>query len=244
MKQISSKANTNEITEVGKGIIDLSKKHPITEDTYFTVLFEKLSAKLEELIGKINAGWLKSELKEKDDVRDLDIRAIFYEVEANCMRRPSASQEKALKVMSVLDRYGMKIIGGTYTNESAEIRAMLSDLNAPELAEHIRSVSDLKQLIDNAEQSQADFDASASKLIEDKTERENTKPASIVAKELRDIFNDELAGYLSAMAMANSKKYKHYADVVNTLIEDSNSKVRDRLAGLKRKRDELNVEQN
>lgn len=236
MKKINANAITNEIGEICKSIIELSKKYSITEDAYFTLTFKKFSEKTNELFEKINAGWLKSELKEKDDARDLDIRAIFYEVEAKCMRRPSANQEKASKVMDVLDRYGMKINGSTYTNESAEIRAMLNDLNAPELAEYILSVADLKQLMDNAEQSQANFDASASQLIVDKNEREKTKPASTVGKELKDIFNNDLVVYLSAMAKSNPTIYKPFTDVVSTLIEDSNRKVRDRLAALKRKR--------
>lgn len=206
MKRIHSNAIINEIAEICNGIIELSKKHPISEDAYFALTFAKLSEKSDELIGKINAGWLKSELKEKDELRDLDIRAIFTEVKAKCMRRPSASQEKALKVMEVLDRYGMQITDDNYTNESANNRAMLSDLSAPEMAKYIRSISDLNQLIANAEQSQANFDDSASKLIEDKNERENTKSATIVARELRDIFNDELATYLSAMTQANPEK--------------------------------------
>jgi ribosomal protein L14 len=244
MSKINSSSNTNETVEAGQGIIELSKKHPITEDAYFTDKFEEFSAKLNELIEKINAGWLNSELKEKDDARDLDVRAIFYEVEAKCMRRPGANQEKAMRVMDVLNRYGMQITDSSYTNESAQIRAMLSDFKAPELQDCIASIRDLKNLLDNAEESMAEFDASASKLIEDKNERENTKPASAVAREVREIYNNDLAGYLSAMTKANPAKYKTYTDLVNTLVVNSNNKVRDRLAAIKRKKEKINSELN
>lgn len=242
MKKIKVVSNISEIAEACKGIIELSKKYPIEEDAYYTIIFEKLSEKLNELFGKINAGWLSSELKEKDDARDLDVRAIFYEVTAKCMRRSSNLKEKALRIKEVLDRYGLKITEDSYTIESAGIRAMLSDLNAPDMKKDVRSISDLKQLMDNLEESMLEFDTSAGTLIEDKNERENTKPASVVARELRDLFNDELAGYLTAMTLSNPKKYKTYTELANTLIDDSNKKVRDRLAALKRKRDEINAE--
>ena len=244
MKKVHANAIISDIVEICKGIIELSKKYPIDLDDYFIFVFQKLSGKSDELIGKINAGWLDSELKEKDDARDLDVRAIFYEVKAKCMRRPDINQEKALQIKEVLDRYGMKITEDSYTIESAGVRAMLSDLKAPELEDCVASIVDLKILLDNAEESMAEFDVSASKLIEDKNERENAKPASAVARELKDIVNNELLVYLAAMAKANPTKYKPYADVVNTLITDSNNKVRDRLAALKRKKEKINSEQN
>ncbi|MBN2598229.1 MAG: hypothetical protein JXR82_15740 [Marinifilaceae bacterium] len=244
MKKIHANAITDEVAEACQGIIELSKKYPITEDAYYSITFEKLTGMSNELIGKMNAGWLNSELKDKDEARDLDLRAIFYEVKAKCMFRPSDGQEKALHVKEILDRCGMKIAEESYTIESAGVRAMLSDLNAPELEECVRAIPDLKQLMDNLEQSQADFDVSASKLIEDKNERENTKSASVVAQELKSIINNELLGYLGAMAKANPAKYKPFADVVNTLIETGNNKLRDRMAALKRKKEKINLEQN
>jgi len=244
MTAIKVNSSISDVSEIGKGIIELSKKYPITEDAYFELIFKKVFEKSNELIDRINAGWLSSELKEKDEIRDLDVRAIFYEVEAKCMRRSSANQEKALQVMDVLKRYGMKIIGSRHTNESAQIRALLSDLESPEMVKNIRSVSDLKQLLENLAQSQAEFDVSSAQLIEDKNERGNTKPASTVAKELKDLFNDELEGYLNAMAMANPTKYKAFTELVNTLVAESNKNVRDRLAALKRKREAVNPELN
>jgi hypothetical protein len=241
MRKISSKANTNETAEACVGIIKLSKKYPIVDDAYYSLTFGKLSVQTENLIGKINAGWLTSELKESDELRDTDVKALFYEVEAKCMRRSNANQEKALRVLAILDRYGMKIVGSSYTNESAQIRAMLSDLNAPELSKDIRAISDLKQLMMNLEESQAGFDIALAKSIEGKLERENTKPASVVARELKGTFNDEMCTYLGAMAHANPDKYKTLADLMHVLIEESNKKVRDRLTALKKKKEEAEV---
>jgi len=43
--------------------------------------------------------------------------------------------------------------------------------------------------------------------------------------------------YLGAMALANPDKYKAFADLMNVLIEESNKKVRDRLAAQKKKKE-------
>tara|TARA_R110001583_G_scaffold48896_5_gene153033 strand:- start:2814 stop:3545 length:732 start_codon:yes stop_codon:yes gene_type:complete len=238
MEKISSKANTNEIAEVFVGVIDLSKKHPIVEDPYYSLTLGKISTKSEDLIGKINSGSLTNELRESDELRDIDVKALFYEVEAKCMYRPGAIQEKSLEISETLERTGMKIVNSSYTNESAQIRAMLSDLNAPELADAIASNPALSPLISNLEASQAAFDSASAKSIEGKLKRDNTKAAWLVANEAKDIFNNELCTYLGSMAMANPDKYKPLADLMNVLIEESNKKVRDRLTALKKRKTE------
>jgi len=192
MRKINSRANTNETAEACVGVVELSKKHPIVEDPYYSVTFGILSDQTESIIGKINAGWLTNELREIDELRDTDVKALFYEVEAKCMRRSDANQEKAMRVLAILDRYGMKIVGSSYTNESAQVRAMLSDLKAPELVDAIASNPELSTLMNNLEGSQAGFDIASGKFIEGKLERGNTKPASVIAKELKDTFNDKI----------------------------------------------------
>jgi len=240
MKTINSKANIKDTAEVGQGIIDINKKNVIAEDVFFTTTIELLSAKTDELFGKMKAGWMESELQEKDEARDLDMRAIFYEVEAKCVRRESEDQAKAMKIQLILDRYGLKIASASYTNESADLRALIKDLKAPELMEARKAVPDLDALISNLEGSQAAFDESAGKHLKDLSERENSKSATVVAKELRDIINGDLCTYMGVMAKVDPDKYKGFADLMTILIEENNKKVRDRLA-LKKKKKEAEV---
>ena len=242
MKKLTVKLTIDETAIVGERTIKINNENPITEDAYFTVTFEKLSEKTKELTDKINDGRIASELKEKDDARDLDIRAIFYEVEAKCMRRESEDRAKAMRVMEVLDRYGIRITDANYGTESSRINAMLSDLKAPELAEDRKAVPELDTLIPNLEESQDAFETSTMTQMKNKAEREKEKPASVIAEELRDIINDELLGYINAMALSQPDKYKPFAEMLNKLIEDTNKRVRDRMAALKRKKEEAEAE--
>ncbi|MDE5423706.1 DUF6261 family protein [Ancylomarina sp. DW003] len=242
MKTVNSKSNIKDTAEIGQGIIDINTTNPIAEDAFFKMTFDALSAKTDELFGKIKAGWIESELEEKDKARDLDVRAIFYEVEAKCVRRPSQAQVNATKTQETLDRYGLKITSASYTNESAEVRALIKDLKAPELAEARASIPDLDGLIGNLEASQAAFDVSAGKHLENLANRENSKSATVIAKELREIINDDLGTYIAAMAKAVPAKYKAFADLMNVLIDENNRKVRDRLAALKKKKEGVDTE--
>jgi hypothetical protein len=237
MRKISFNANINETAEICTSIVDLNKRQPIAEDDYFKVTFKKLTERTEKLIGKINAGGINSTLKEKDELRDIDVRAIFYEVEAKCNRRPSSEQKSALRINETLDRYGIQITSDSYTIESAQIRAMLSDLKAPELADDLKIIPDLPALIVNLEQSQKVFDNANAKLLEQKQERQTSKPASVLAFECKNIVNAELIGYIGAMEQANPDKYKVFSDMLETLINDANAKVRDRISAQKRKKE-------
>lgn len=238
MKKITTNSTIKDTAEVGHGITDINKTNPITEDTFFTRILNQLSAKTDELFGKIKEGWIENELEEKDAVRDLDVRAIFYEVEAKCVRRESEDQVKAEKIRGILNRYGLKITSSSYTNESAEVRAVIKDLKAPTLSEERKVIPDLDGLIANLEASQADFDESASKHLQNLSDREKSKSATVIAKELRGIVNDNLCTYMEAMAKVNPDKYKEFADLMNVLIEENNKKVRDRLSALKKKKEE------
>lgn len=241
MKKITTNSNIKDTAEVGHGIIDINKTNPITEDAFFTTTFNLLSAKIDELLGKIKEGWIENELEEKDAVRDLDVRAIFYEVEAKCVRRESDDQKKAEIIQTILNRYGLKITSASYTNESAELRALIKDLKAPELVEERKAIPDLDGLIANLEDSQADFDEATGKHLQNLSDREKSKSATVIAKELRNIVNGDLSTYMEAMAKVNPDKYKRFADLMNVLIEENNKKVRDRIAALKRKKEEAEV---
>lgn len=241
MKKITTNSTIKDTAEVGHGITDINKTNPITEDAFFTTTFNQLSAKTDELFGKIKEGWIENELEEKDEVRDLDVRAIFYEVEAKCVRRESEDRIKAEKIKAILDRYGLKITSSSYTNQSAEVRAVIKDLKSPILSEERKVVPDLDGLIANLEGSQADFDESVGKHLQNLSDREKSKSATVIAKELRDIVNGDLCTYMEAMAKVNPDKYKGFADLMNVLIEESNKKVRDRLAALKKKKEEADV---
>ena len=241
MKKITTNSNIKDTAEVGHGIIDINKTNPITEDAFFTTTFNLLSAKIDELLGKIKEGWVENELEEKDAVRDLDVRSIFYEVEAKCVRRESDDQKKAEIIQTILNRYGLKITSASYTNESAELRALIKDLKAPELVEERKAIPDLDGLIANLEDSQADFDEATGKHLQNLSDREKSKSATVIAKELRNIVNGDLSTYMEAMAKVNPDKYKRFADLMNVLIEENNKKVRDRIAALKRKKEEAEV---
>jgi hypothetical protein len=244
MKKLNTSSTTKQIAEVGSKIIDLNTTHPITEDAYYAQTYLLLSEKTKSLIEESNRGILESDLNEKDTSRDLDIRALFYTVEAYCIRRLSDNQKKAENVKAILDRYGMCITDYSYGDESASVRPMLNDLKNPDLAEDRKSIPDLDALIANLEESQAAFDQAESKLRSQEIERKNSKPAYLLAREIKDIINNDLCGYLEAMTKAMPDKYKSFTEEFAKIIEDNNKKVIDRLAALKRKKEELNIENN
>jgi len=238
MKLILQKSNTSEVASVASAIRELNRTNTISEDAFFTHTYVKLEAKTKELIEKMNAGGNSVELHEKDELRDLDIRSIFYEVEAKCTRRPDIVQESALRIKAILGRYGLKITQDGYSKESTNIKAMVNDLKSQQLIEDRARIPDLDTLIVNLENSQKDFDQTAALQIQNKVERDKNKTASEIARELKNIINNEFCIYIRGMAQANPSKFNDYAELLAKIIEDSNSQVRKRLAALNRKKEE------
>jgi len=242
MKKINSNSTNNQIAEIGNSIVEVNKSNPITDDAFYSITYTLLSEKTAELIDTINRAGLHNGKKEMDELRDLDVRAIFYTVKAHCIRRPSEDREKALRIQEDLDRYGLEITGYSFGDESTNIRALLDDLKDPELAEERASIPDLDQLIANLEDSQGEFDVTEAKLIEGEVDRSKTKSASLVAKELKDIIDNRFCVYIEAMSLANPDKYKSYYDLLQTIINQNNRQVEEHLAALKRKKEKTKAE--
>ena len=235
---LSSRATTSEILEVGKSVDQLNDQYPIENDVYLDALKKDIKAMLSQLISKSNQGIVRTELDEKDLKRDIDVRAIFYEVNAKCNRRESETQKKALEVLEVLSRYGLEIIQESYSSESAKIRALLDDLKAPDLSEAVKAIPDLPQLITNLEESQAAFDAANIEYIKNKSERENSLPAHIIANRLSRKIDKEYYIYVKAMAEAKPDSFDALNKKLETLLSQTNQKIKERLAALKRKKEQ------
>ncbi|WP_461640172.1 DUF6261 family protein [Labilibaculum euxinus] len=240
--KINSNSSTKHCAEIGNKLISLFQKYSIKEDHYYTDIFKKLLLITKELIDSINRGGVHNDRKEKDAIRDADVRAVFYEVMARCNRRPDENQKKALRIKKILDRFGIEITEYTYINESANINAMLVDLTAPELAEERASIPDLDKLLANLQSSQSDFELSNLEFIENTDKRKKTKSATALAKDLRDLINNELSVYLQSMAKAKPSQYKEFAELLTTIIEDNNKSVADHLAAVKRKKEQIQTQ--
>jgi len=241
MKKINSGSTTKQITEIGMTIIELNKKASIANDAFFDTTFALLSEKTGKLVDAINRGRIKNEKKELDDIRCLDAKAIFYTVNASCIRRSGEDRDQALRLKKILDRYSLKIIAYSFSNKSANIRAMLIDLKDESVKEARSSVPYLDQLIANLEESQRNFDGCETKLIEELVERSKSKSASILARELKDIIDNHFCIYIEAMALVEPEKYTTYCGLLKTIIIENNRQVEEHKTALKRKKEKTEV---
>lgn len=66
-------------------------------------------------------------MAEKDDVRDMSIKALFKLVEGYVYIPIAEMKEVALIVENVLEQYGLGIQNEDYATESANIESLLND---------------------------------------------------------------------------------------------------------------------
>lgn len=107
------------------------------------VVLEKvvlLPAELDALMVKLNASLVAERgnshtmtLAESDKKRDNLHRALCYVVEAHCLTGDESNVEAAMKLKRVIKRYGTSALrNSAYSDETALIRSLLSDLNEAE----------------------------------------------------------------------------------------------------------------
>jgi len=240
MKRYSSNSNTREKADFATAVAQLNNTTSIADDGFLTTLFTKYKIDLDTLFAQLNADWNTPELRNKDDLRDLDVRAAFYYVESECMRRPSTRQESALAVKEVFDRYGIDITRLPMGEEGSACNALISDLSTEGMKPHVNNLPELTGLINNIEESNNDYYLTSDKISEQMQSK--LKPASQIAEDIRSTINEELIPYIEVMAKINPDKYSLYEGKLSSLVDNANQTVKNRLLAYKRKKEESAVE--
>jgi len=236
MRKFVGTSNTREKADFATSVAQLNSNSPIAEDSFLTTLFAKLIAFLDSLFIQLNANWSTPELRQKDDLCDLDIRAVYYYINSECMRRPSERQQSALAVKEVADRYGINIVRLPMGEERAACKALISDLRDEALKTHVARLPELTGLIDNMDESNNDYYVTSDKISEQMQDK--LKPASQIAEELRTMINNDLIPYIDVMAKINPDKYGLYAGKLSNIIDNANQTVTTRINALQRKKKE------
>ncbi|WP_282015874.1 DUF6261 family protein [Marinifilum flexuosum] len=236
MEKILSKIDHKIMSTLCNDMNRIKLNSVLEEDTYFMGKLSAIKELTEKLIDKTNEEWRTKRVRKFDNIRNTDLRAIFYLVEAYSYRREDDKKQSALKLKEILDRFGLQIIKKSYIDKSSSTRALLVQLKSEKLKNDRNQIADLDQLISNLEQSQQDYYNALSLQMEDDLKRKNSKPAHILSMKLRKLINEEFAPYIHAMKLADKEAYVYYSKKLSSIIESYNTEVRNHQNYLKRKK--------
>lgn len=225
---ISTRSRVGDVSTVSTSMLNDFSGRDFSTDPFMKFQVKKFSDTNKLLTEALNEKSSISALAPIDEKRDGMLRVIFHEVNTKELWPEAGISEAATLVANELDKYGFETIEMAYATESANINALLQDLKKPEVKAAINKLPGLADLVKKLNNAQDEFEAAYLQVVGKKIDQKKMLSASRLRRLIRDQINNELIVYLNAMALSLPDQYKVCADVVETIIESNNSKVRNR----------------
>ena len=225
IRNLITTSRNGEVLDVLDGIVNAYNASSLTKDPYLVAIFAELQPKSTLMVAAINRSKAESQRDQADSVRDNKIRALWFGVQSALYNDDSAIKTAAVKVNTILDKYGMGIVDEAYALESSLVKSLLADLADPSLADSVAAIPGCAGNIAQLSAAQDAFTAASDAFAADKSTDKEQKTASELKKEIIDLINLSLVRYLNGMQAVNNAEYGALANNIAQLIADNNSLV-------------------
>jgi hypothetical protein len=228
IEKLITSSRTAEVDTVSMKTSGAFAKTPLNDDPNLVEINTDLVAVTQKLTAAIKRSRTESVLDEKDEVRDIRVRAVYYLL-FGLLHHPEPEISAAAQVvLDQFDKYGLAMTKESYEVETSHISSMLNDFAKPEVQAAIALLTGVAQLIAELDAAETDFEQTSITYDEEKAEEGTLESASTLKKEVVNIINEKLVVYLNAMAMVNADKYGEFARTVARIMEDNNRGVKKR----------------
>jgi len=206
-----------------KKIIDVISKSEIKDDEYLNSMKERLGNDIDEYSEAINRDRSYSLLIPVDKRRDNLIRIMFMEVNAKTLYSDETIAEAAITVKEVIDRYGLGIIDKSYADETADIDAMLTNLEESTVKDALTKLGNIADTVNELKEIANEWKSIVYKQQNNKGELLTKPSATKVKNRMVELVNNELVIYLASMTNYKPDIYKPINDTIQSIIKENNS---------------------
>lgn len=228
MEKLLSTSRTTEVADASARMIVAFGRWDFETDAHLTGIFNNLSPLTERLTVAIRRTKAESELEEKDEIRDNNLRGLHYLL-TGFMHHPNPEiKAAAVTLENVFDNYGLKITGESYASESALITSLLLDFGKEEYAAPIATLYGCGDMLEALAISQDDFEQTRVTWEREKAKEGIIENATELKKEVVAIINENLVVYLNAMQQVNAEMYAEFANTIKVIIDENNETVKRR----------------
>ena len=227
MKKVRPSIRITDADTVSDALVRLykdaaAKKGAIGKDTALAAIMgevERLSADITTAIKKDK---VSTSLEEADARRDEIIRSLGTLLTGYGAIPLADKKDAAEKLLSVYNKYGKSIATETYARESSLIESMLEDFAAESLADAIRALDGVGDLISSLRTAQDEFNKTNDSATAALTAKGES--AYSVKKPLLAAINEKLVPYINAMG-AVSPEYADLGTKADVEIAKANASV-------------------
>lgn len=230
IQKLKGRSKNTEVDTALQLFITAYKEKDWSSDPHLTAIFESIINYSQKLTAAINRLKSESELEELDNIRDEKIRAFFNFIKGNIHHPNSTIKRASQALMEVLDIYTLKMVEESYPVESALVRSMLEQLREEKMEEQIGEIPGAEELLMEVTDTESAFDTAYFKVEQEKAELKLKESATEIKKDVIKVVNDSLVVYLRALVMVNENEYGKLTRTIAQVIEENNSRVKQRSA--------------
>ncbi|HPF51431.1 MAG TPA: DUF6261 family protein [Draconibacterium sp.] len=225
---LMSKSRVTEIDAASMRLVGAYKNTSLNTDPHLNTMFTDLENRSAALTAAINRSKAESELELKDEARDQQVRALYYLVQGYLHHPDAAIKTAAGTVDKVFGKYGLQIVGESYSTESSMITSLLDDLSKQKQVAAIALLPGCAEVIVALQSAQNDFEAARIVYEQEKAEESTQLNATEVKKEVLALINDKIVIYMRAMEVVDEPAYGALARTIATIIAENNEVVKKR----------------
>jgi len=225
---LKSTSRVTEVDAVSMRMLGAYQTTSLSSDPHLSTMFTELESLSAALTAAINRSKAESDLEEKDEARDTQIRALYYLVMGFLHHPDAAIQQAAQTVDKVFEKYGVSITGESYATESSLIASLLNDLSKQKIQDAIALLPGCADVITALQAAQQAFEAARITYEQEKAQESTQASATKQKPELVALINDKIVVYLRAMEVVDAETYGAFARTIATIIAENNEVVKKR----------------
>ena len=225
MKKFNTVARLTELDELSDLLIQLyGNESALANEAYLKPVFTQMTDVSDKITEAIRKDKAFSELEDADALRDEAAMKIFKIIDGDTVVPIPAVSEPAQRIQKILQKF-TGLTRKAYNEETSLIESLLSDLSTPEATADIALLQGLPESVSALRQAQTDFMAKRVEYSTATSEQKYSETASAFKKPLLKLINDKLLPYLTLMKAEDADKYGHFADAVETAVNNANAKI-------------------
>lgn len=229
MKLIHFNARTTEVGDTAHRLSELFKKSAsIQSDIFLTQTFAEIEQKATALTCAVKKDIAVSQLEKADKERDNAIR-VFDKLLKGYEHIPVENlRNHAQKLVSVFNKYGVKITLENYASQSNLIMSMLDDFSAENLKNSVEALAGVKEALSEIKAKQVDFAQIRENYESELAIQKEKVSATSLKKPLLELINKKMIPYLVAMNLSQPEAYKEFIAKATEIINSTNEAVKAR----------------
>lgn len=193
------------------------------KDKFLAKQFNNLSIIAVEFNNAIKKTRLKSNLAEKDIVRDNKISALNMMLKGYLSFPEQEIKDAARYIYDIFKKYSVAINEKNYIEQSGYIMAMLTDFNDIKAQEAISKLASIDVAIANIKAAQDDFQNAHFQYEKSLAANAKKITATELKKPLIALINEKIISYLNTME--EEEDYEILINTIEQIIQDVNSKI-------------------